>query len=708
MAVLTWRNVDAPNFSGAIDGIRTASMLLNNATDAARAGIADFTKSREESGDRALLDYVQGIQDPAAMTQALASDPRLRELRQRASVNAIRQLDSRPGDLIARSLQQEALAKESFNNARYRTGMEALDANGAVVNRALMAERGGNTASAEDMAALQSLRPDLFSRVLGDLNTQADSGLDRRKTAQDMVQSAGRYNMDIRNDTEARQGQALAMRVASDSLTIPDAVAQLDASGASPQVRAIALRQLQGMGFSGMYAPVSAAGTGGAGGGTASLGSAPTYSSGFTFGAPQQQVARALSSAGLPDNVVAGFLGNFHAEGGYDGAKGDGGSAAGIAQWRGERQANFRKVIGKDVTAATPEEQARFVKWELDNPGRAGMSVAQRDRILAAKSPEEAAELIDEIYERSSGEHRSRRVAAATDAAKAMGLAADPGAAILNTVKERAATGVRAANNETSLNQAIGRTYSGTISNRLPELAADKRSDALDVAQKLIKDKAISEQDAGTVMAAINKIIQDSGGRISAPVAGGMIRNNLTKADGAWSRAGSVIADVLGAPFGRATSTDNLSNGLRINDAGLRAEVDAYLNEGINTQTAAGRNQEAELAVLNNLEQQYQAAEAAYQTMRSAAMGRSPAAQQAVERYRVQRDLALAAFQEANAQLERSDRTDTRLDFDVTTPEPKPVAVTVGGQPVQSGGGQQALPPYDEMVRRTLESIRNR
>jgi hypothetical protein len=126
-----------------------------------------------------------------------------------------------------------------------------------------------------------------------------------------------------------------------------------------------------------------------------------------------QTVAATLSSAGLPAPVVAGFLGNFHAEGGYDGAQGDGGSASGIAQWHSDRAATFERVAGKPVTEATPEEQARFVAWEMKNPKAAGMTVAQRDAILNAKTAPQAAALIDKYYERSSGEDRQKRMEAA-------------------------------------------------------------------------------------------------------------------------------------------------------------------------------------------------------------------------------------------------------------------------------------------------------
>lgn len=146
--------------------------------------------------------------------------------------------------------------------------------------------------------------------------------------------------------------------------------------------------------------------------------SRPTPVPGGVAPAPQltgwaQPVATQLVSAGFSDSVVAGFLGNFEVEGGTAGAQGDGGSASGIAQWRNERRANFRRMFGKEPHQASHDEQARFVVWEMNNPAEAGMTVAQRDAILAARTPAEAAALIDRHYERSSGQHRSRREEAA-------------------------------------------------------------------------------------------------------------------------------------------------------------------------------------------------------------------------------------------------------------------------------------------------------
>jgi hypothetical protein len=116
----------------------------------------------------------------------------------------------------------------------------------------------------------------------------------------------------------------------------------------------------------------------------------------------------------LSEAVVAGILGNGEVEAAFDsGRTGDGGTAFGHFQWRAERVANFQRVIGRHPRGATGAQSARFVLWELNNPREAGMTIAQRDAILNADTPEEAAALFDRHYERSNGQHRERRTAAA-------------------------------------------------------------------------------------------------------------------------------------------------------------------------------------------------------------------------------------------------------------------------------------------------------
>lgn len=135
--------------------------------------------------------------------------------------------------------------------------------------------------------------------------------------------------------------------------------------------------------------------------------------SGFQQNPYAAGVGATLAQAGIPHNVVAGILANGHYEsGGWNIAgSGDSGTAHGAFQWRGERADNFRRVIGADPRRATPEQSARFVLWELQNPQQAGMTQEQVRAIMASGSPQEAAVRFSQFYERPNPQmaNNSRR-----------------------------------------------------------------------------------------------------------------------------------------------------------------------------------------------------------------------------------------------------------------------------------------------------------
>jgi hypothetical protein len=113
-------------------------------------------------------------------------------------------------------------------------------------------------------------------------------------------------------------------------------------------------------------------------------------------------------SKGWTGTQAAGIVGNLQAESGVNlkiDAVGDGGQAYGIAQWHPPRQANFAKVFGKDIRKSSFKDQLEFVDWELKNTeSRAG------NMLKSAKTPAEAASIVDQYYERSSGAHRQKRI----------------------------------------------------------------------------------------------------------------------------------------------------------------------------------------------------------------------------------------------------------------------------------------------------------
>jgi len=112
---------------------------------------------------------------------------------------------------------------------------------------------------------------------------------------------------------------------------------------------------------------------------------------------------------GFTKEQASGLVGNLQAESGKNldtTATGDGGKAKGIAQWHPDRQAEFTKFSGKDIGDSSLQDQLDFTTHELTNGNekRAGLKLRE------SKTPEESAIAVDKYYERSSGEHRDKRI----------------------------------------------------------------------------------------------------------------------------------------------------------------------------------------------------------------------------------------------------------------------------------------------------------
>lgn len=128
-----------------------------------------------------------------------------------------------------------------------------------------------------------------------------------------------------------------------------------------------------------------------------------------------------LVSQGWTPAQAAGIVGNFQAESGVyldPKAVGDGGTAYGIGQWRGSRQADFQRLYGKPIQGSTVAEQLAFANWELNNTEKSA-----GNRIRATTNAADAARVTDQYYERSSGIAQQKRVQYAN------ALNTDPGAA---------------------------------------------------------------------------------------------------------------------------------------------------------------------------------------------------------------------------------------------------------------------------------------
>lgn len=153
--------------------------------------------------------------------------------------------------------------------------------------------------------------------------------------------------------------------------------------------------------------PMSPGATG-SGGGVMSGGSA-TQSSQISSGSRGSAAAtiQFFVSKGWTPAQAAGFAANLEVESSFDpNAVGDGGRAYGIAQWHPPRQAAFEQWAGRPIRGSTVEQQLEFMNFELTQGTERGAG----NRIRQTTTPEQAAAIIDQFYERSNGHARARRM----------------------------------------------------------------------------------------------------------------------------------------------------------------------------------------------------------------------------------------------------------------------------------------------------------
>lgn len=105
---------------------------------------------------------------------------------------------------------------------------------------------------------------------------------------------------------------------------------------------------------------------------------------------------------------AAGIVGNLIQESSLDPTRlNPRENAQGIAQWTpvGNRQQRIEQYLGRPIRQASFEEQLRAIQWEFTTS-----EAPAANRLRATTTPEEAAAVVDQFYERSAGTERGIRI----------------------------------------------------------------------------------------------------------------------------------------------------------------------------------------------------------------------------------------------------------------------------------------------------------
>jgi hypothetical protein len=115
-----------------------------------------------------------------------------------------------------------------------------------------------------------------------------------------------------------------------------------------------------------------------------------------------QSIIKFFTGVGWTAAQAAGIAANLDAESGLStnpAGSNDHGRAYGIAQWHGDRQADFARWAGHAIQGSSLAEQLRFVQYEMNQGKRARAGSA----LAAAHTAAEAARAISELYEGPRG-----------------------------------------------------------------------------------------------------------------------------------------------------------------------------------------------------------------------------------------------------------------------------------------------------------------
>lgn len=117
MAILTWRNIQIPDFHGAQQGIRTAGELLSRAVDHAGTGVGILQDAQRQAADKAILARSMAIQDPEEYARQMAAGQIVGPDMRNASLETIQAAEARQGALLQRAAQQYDFTRARAVNA---------------------------------------------------------------------------------------------------------------------------------------------------------------------------------------------------------------------------------------------------------------------------------------------------------------------------------------------------------------------------------------------------------------------------------------------------------------------------------------------------------------------------------------------------------------------------------------------------------------
>lgn len=241
---ITWRNVDAPNFSGVGDSIRTFGSMIGNATSGLSDALGNFQNAaKQEAGNAVMMNAMQ-YQDPTEYRNALASgalfngvDPSL------VNQRTLQNLDERAGTLLTQQGQQGVNDFNAYRFGRLQNTDTALDNASPAIRLLSEAYQSGdqnriNAALSQTRDALSALPADQQLDMLSRLQGQGGQAIN---------QAQNRFDLGVaqRNDADNQAAQGVMALITRGAENPNDA--RILAEAYSKNLSPVAQARLQGL-----------------------------------------------------------------------------------------------------------------------------------------------------------------------------------------------------------------------------------------------------------------------------------------------------------------------------------------------------------------------------------------------------------------------------------------------------------------------------
>lgn len=244
MAQITWRNVDAPSFSGVGESIRTMGNMFDRGTAGLSDALGNFQNAARQEVGNTVMQNALRYQDPTEYRNALASGALFEGVNPNlVSTRTMENLDNRAGTLLNQAAQEGTNAYNDYRFNRLKATDANMDAASPALRQLSLAYQTGDpnqirAAQSQVGDVLNTLPGDQALEIMGRLQGQSGAGIS---------QNQSRFNLGtaMRDDADQQAATAVMAQITRGAENPNDA--RILAEAYSSQLSPTAQARLQGM-----------------------------------------------------------------------------------------------------------------------------------------------------------------------------------------------------------------------------------------------------------------------------------------------------------------------------------------------------------------------------------------------------------------------------------------------------------------------------